>query len=332
MSRKNKLENGIERLFSSSKPSVTNDEPDVLPISGIPPAEPIASVQPAPVSEKKAVEVKPPRPRVKKPTPKTETTQPQPPADLPVEKNTIADEPSMTPAAPPTLIMETIPEKTAVEEAAVKVMPAAEKAIEPPATDMKVPANQSPAVENQASAPAVEPKAGQTEEDETAALIGDLKYADDEHLVVFRLNEQVYGVSIMVVESIIKNQAITPVPRAPFSIVGVTNLRGIVLPVINMHQRLGLEELENSPHSRIIIINKSDISAGLMVDEVLAVAKIDASSITPPSPVIYKTQTQFIKGIAKFDNRLVILLDLDKIFESIANRTGSESMKRTEKL
>ena len=331
MSRKNKLENGIERLFSTSKPSVTNGEPNVLPVSDIPPAEPEAPAQPAPVSEKKAVEAKPPRPRAKKPTPKAETAQSQPPADSPVEKPLPVDETSVTPAAPPATIMETAPEQPAVKEAPVKESPAPEKAHEPAAAETKVSAGPSAAVENQAAAPAVEPKTEQAEDEKVAALIGELQYADDEHLVVFRLNEQVYGVSIMVVESIIKNQAITPVPRAPFSIVGVTNLRGIVLPVINMHQRLGLEELEKSPHTRIIIINKSDVSAGLMVDEVLAVAKIDASSITPPSPVIYKTQTQFIKGIAKFDNHLVILLDLDKIFESIANRTGAETMKRAEK-
>lgn len=332
MSRKNKLENGIERLFSSSKPLVTNGEPNALPVSEIPPAEPEASAQSAPLIEKKAVEAKPPRPRDKKPTTKAETFQPQPPADLPVKKPLPVDETIEATAVAPVENMLTIPEQPAIVKAVVKETPAPEKALDTPAAEKKVTASQSPAVESQVPAPVVESIAGQTEDDETTALIGELKYADDEHLVIFRLNEQVYGVSIMVVESIIKNQAITPVPRAPFSIVGVTNLRGIVLPVINMHQRLELEELEHSPHTRIIIINKSDISAGLMVDEVLAVAKIDASSITPPSPVIYKTQTQFIKGIAKFDNRLVILLDLDKIFESIANRAGSESIKRTEKL
>jgi purine-binding chemotaxis protein CheW len=242
------------------------------------------------------------------------------------------EEATVSPIAPPASIIETAPEQPAVKKTAAKEMPAPEKAVETPVVETKSAANlSSPAAEIKEPAPAPTPQAEQAEAEKVASLIDDLQYADDEHLVVFRLNDQVYGVSIMVVESIIKNQAITPVPRAPFSIVGVTNLRGIVLPVINMHQRLGLEELENSPHTRIIIINKSDISAGLMVDEVLAVAKIDASSITPPSPVIYKTQTQFIKGIAKFDSRLVILLDLDKVFEAIANRAGAENMKRAEK-
>ncbi len=330
MSRKNKLENGIERLFSSSKPVITNGEPNVLPVSEIPPAEPAAPTQPTPVKEKKPVEAKPPRPQTKKPAPKAEPPQPQPPVEL--EKAPLAVEPPLAQAAPQASAAEIIPEQAAAEKPAPKETLAVEPVVELPAAKKEEAAPSQPAAENLPQAPAVEPQAEQTEEEKITSLIGELQYAEDEHLVVFRLNEQVYGVSIMVVESIIKNQSITPVPRAPFSIVGVTNLRGIVLPVINMHQRLGLEELENSPHTRIIIINKSDTSAGLMVDEVLAVAKIDASSITPPSPVIYKAQTQFIKGIAKFDGRLVILLDLDKIFESIANRTGAENMKRAEKL
>lgn len=318
MSRKNKLENGIERLFSSSKPTITNGEPQVPPPSETSPVEAAAPIEPAPISEKKPAAAKPPRPRAKTTAAKPEPIKPQPPMVKEIAAET-APQGSMAEAST----------QPAAEKPVVDQTPAAEIAVEVSPIAIKDEAAAQPAVESpEAAVDAVQ----QVVEEKVAALVDELQYEDDEHLVIFRLNDQIYGVSIMVVDGIIKTQTITPVPRAPYSIVGVTNLRGIVLPVINMHQRLGLEELENSQHSRIIIINKTDVSAGLMVDEVLAVAKIDAKSITPPSPVINKTQTQFIKGIAKFDNRLVILLDLDKIFEAIATRTTSESFKRIEKV
>jgi purine-binding chemotaxis protein CheW len=139
---------------------------------------------------------------------------------------------------------------------------------------------------------------------------------DEEHLVIFSLGRELYGVTIHAVESIIKLQAITQVPRTAGFILGVTNLRGTVVPVLDLRIRFNLPLNENTANTRIVIVNSEGSKVGIVVDEVTEVLKVSRTTIQPPPPLSTTIESSFINGIASIDNRLVILLDLEKVLAS----------------
>lgn len=139
---------------------------------------------------------------------------------------------------------------------------------------------------------------------------------DEEHLVIFSLGKELYGVAIHSVESIIKLQAITEVPHAASFILGVTNLRGTVVPVLDLRRRFNMACCENTPNTRIVIINAEGSKVGIVVDEVTEVLKVSRNSIQPPPAMSTTVESAFINGIARINNRLVILLDLEKVLAS----------------
>ncbi len=119
--------------------------------------------------------------------------------------------------------------------------------------------------------------------------------------------------SIALVESIIKIQAITRLPQAPSFVEGVTNLRGKVLPVIDLHKRFGLAERETDKNSRIIVINIHQAEVGMIVDGVSEVLTVPDGAVELAPSIATTVDSAFITGLAKLDGRLVILLDLDRI-------------------
>jgi purine-binding chemotaxis protein CheW len=133
-------------------------------------------------------------------------------------------------------------------------------------------------------------------------------------LVIFGLAKEFYGVDIATVEGIIKLQAITAVPRAPAFVEGVTNLRGEVLPVIDLRKRFGLPvDEKRGKDTRIIVVVMGGKKVGMVVDAVSEVLRVADTAIEPPSPIVTTVDSVFIRGIAKVDDRLVILLDLGQI-------------------
>jgi len=135
----------------------------------------------------------------------------------------------------------------------------------------------------------------------------------EHQLVVFELEKEFYGLDIASVESIIKMQAITIVPHAPTYIVGVTNLRGNVLPVVDLRKRFGLSEGKKTADSRIVVAHLKDIKVGMVVDAVSEVLRINDEAIEPPPPMVTTVDSAFIQSIAKLDDKLVIMLDLSKV-------------------
>lgn len=138
----------------------------------------------------------------------------------------------------------------------------------------------------------------------------------ENQLVVFDLAEEHYGVDISSVESIIKLQAITVVPRAPRFVEGVTNLRGKILPVIDLRQRFGLPAAKRTKDSRIVVVEMSGTTVGIVVDGVSEVLRVNPDSIEPPSPIVTTIDSAFIKGIAKVNDRLIILLDMGQVLNT----------------
>ena len=135
----------------------------------------------------------------------------------------------------------------------------------------------------------------------------------EEQLVVFDLANEVYGVDISRVQEIIRMQAITRVPGAPPFVEGVINLRGKIIPVIDLHRRFGLQAAQPGKSSRIVVVETEGFVIGMIVDAVSEVLRVSPTCIEPPSPIVTGIDSDYIRGIAKIEGRLVILLRLDKV-------------------
>jgi purine-binding chemotaxis protein CheW len=129
-------------------------------------------------------------------------------------------------------------------------------------------------------------------------------------IVVFELGSEHFGVSIGQVESIIKMQTITKLPHTSNFVEGVTNLRGKVLPVINLRTRFRLPAQQADKNSRIIVVSLDQTEVGMIVDQVSEVLTILEGEVEPAPAITSSVDSAFITGIAKLDERLVILLDL----------------------
>ncbi len=157
----------------------------------------------------------------------------------------------------------------------------------------------------------------------------------EKQLVVFNLADENYGVDIAAVNGIVKMQPITNVPRAPSFVEGITNLRGEVLPVIDLRKRFGLPQGEATKETRIVNVEVDGIKVGMVVDAVSEVLRVSEEDIEAPSPIITTIHSTFITGIAKVDGapdvpgRLVILLDLAKVL-SMEEQTDLQAMQRTQ--
>lgn len=135
----------------------------------------------------------------------------------------------------------------------------------------------------------------------------------EQQCVVFELDTESYGVDIAAVEGIIKMQEITRLPQAPEFLEGITNLRGSIVPVIDLRKRFGMVEQEPTRETRIVIANMGGTKVGLVVDAVSQVIRIPEDAIEPPPQMSVTINSAFIKAVAKLENELVILLDLDRV-------------------
>ncbi len=135
----------------------------------------------------------------------------------------------------------------------------------------------------------------------------------EEQLVIFELANEVYGVDISRVQEIIRMTTITRLPRAPEFVEGVINLRGKVIPVVDLKKRFGLDLSECTKSSRIVVVDVGDHTIGMVVDAVSEVLRVPTESVEPPSPVVTTIESDYIRGIAKLEGRLIILLDLNKV-------------------
>lgn len=136
----------------------------------------------------------------------------------------------------------------------------------------------------------------------------------EHHLVTFILGEE-YGVPIHQVQEIIRVSSITPVPNSPSYMEGVINLRGRVVAVLNLRKRLKLAAKDVSKTSRIIVAEVGDKVLGLLVDAVSQVIKMAPECVEPTPEEVLEVDTDFITGVGKLKNRLIILLDLERLLK-----------------
>jgi purine-binding chemotaxis protein CheW len=133
------------------------------------------------------------------------------------------------------------------------------------------------------------------------------------HLVTFLLDREGYGVPVQRVREVIRVGEITRVPQAPEHVRGVTNLRGRILPVVELRTRLGLAPAVVTPKSRIVVTEAHGRILGLLVDAVLQVTRIPADTVQPPPEDILTAQADWLAGVARRPDRLLILLELDAV-------------------
>jgi len=139
-------------------------------------------------------------------------------------------------------------------------------------------------------------------------------YSNDEiQLVIFKLGREEYGVSILQVQEIKRITDITRVPHTPDYIKGVINLRGSVLPVIDLKNRLSLPQQASTEDTRIIIVKVEDLSIGMVVDAVSEVMTISRQNIDSPEVVAGSIAANYLSGVGKMEDRLLILLNLEAI-------------------
>ncbi len=134
-------------------------------------------------------------------------------------------------------------------------------------------------------------------------------------LVGFVIGREMFGVDILMVQEIIRETPITPIPNAPDFIEGVINLRGNIIPVIDLRRRLNLRHA-GAPDGNIwiMILNVEGRVTGFIVDSVTQVLKVPANSIKPPPDIVVSgLHSQYITGVCRIDQRLLILLDFDRI-------------------
>ncbi|MEE2842558.1 MAG: chemotaxis protein CheW [Chloroflexota bacterium] len=135
----------------------------------------------------------------------------------------------------------------------------------------------------------------------------------ERQVVVFDLNEEAHGVDISQVREIIRMEEITRVPRAPEFVEGVINLRGKVNPVVDLRARFSMPSTERTDEHGIVVVDVDGQDIGMVVDAVTEVSRTPSDSIEPPSSVITTDDSEYLTGIVKTDDKLIILLDIAKV-------------------
>jgi purine-binding chemotaxis protein CheW len=137
-----------------------------------------------------------------------------------------------------------------------------------------------------------------------------------EKYVVFQIGEGHYSIPLEEVSQIIRYENVTDVPAAPPFVDGVINVGGEVIPVVNLRTRFSLDRMEISRKNRIIIVQKQDIRYGILVDGIREILDLDQDSIAPEAASVFGMKSEFVRGIIKIRDYLLVLLDIFKILST----------------
>lgn len=133
-------------------------------------------------------------------------------------------------------------------------------------------------------------------------------------VIVFSLAHEQYGVEVDKVKTIERMQPLTRVPKTPAFVKGVINLRGVVVPVIDLRGRFNLPEADYTDNSRIIIVAVKDLEVGMIVDTANDVVDVDSDAIEQPPEIVGGIRAKYLRGLAKLkDDRLLVLLNLEEV-------------------
>jgi purine-binding chemotaxis protein CheW len=177
---------------------------------------------------------------------------------------------------------------------------------------------------------------GPLPDEEPAAAPQETGGADKEaerriNLMGFRLGEEEYAVDIMRIREITPVLEMTPIPRAPGYISGVVSLRGNITPIFDPKKKIGLRQTERTHRSRIIVLNRDEEQVGIVVDAITGAATVPMGSIEPPPPVIRGHQADYISGVARDDDRMLIVMDIDAVTQVEGVRENGERVPEQER-
>ena len=132
--------------------------------------------------------------------------------------------------------------------------------------------------------------------------------------VTFSLGDEIYGIHVMQVREVLRYMDIAPVPGAPYYVLGIINLRGNVVTVIDLRLRFNLPQSEITEKTRIVVIESQSYVIGIMVDSVAEVVYLKSTEIDPAPTVGTEDSAKFIQGVSNKNDQLLILVDLNKLF------------------
>ena len=137
-----------------------------------------------------------------------------------------------------------------------------------------------------------------------------------DQLISFSMGNEDYGVDIQTVKEVIRFKEITRLPKAPAFVKGVINLRGDVIPIIDLRERFVMEQKEYTDMTRVIVVEVDGRSIGTVVDSVSHVIRIEEGQIEPPPPCVGKVSEEYIMGVGKVEEKLIVLLNINSILTS----------------
>lgn len=143
-------------------------------------------------------------------------------------------------------------------------------------------------------------------------MSNDAESFSEQQTVVFSLGNESYGIDIFRVNEIIRLREITPIPRTDAHLRGLVNLRGKTIPVVDLRARLALATADDSESTRIIVVDTEQGHVGIVVDQVREVVTLQTDQIEATPALVTDFNTEFVKGVARNDEGLITLLDLDK--------------------
>lgn len=146
----------------------------------------------------------------------------------------------------------------------------------------------------------------------TTTKAGSADVIDPEYLI-FRLGDEEYGIDILKVQEIRGCDRLTRIPNAPHFITGVTNLRGVIVPIVDLRVRFGLSDASHDSNTVVIVLNLNERVVGIVVDGVVDVLSMDMEQIKPTPDVASVLSSRYLLGLGVLDERMVILVNIDKL-------------------
>jgi purine-binding chemotaxis protein CheW len=150
-------------------------------------------------------------------------------------------------------------------------------------------------------------------------------------LISFTVGVEEYGLELLRVKEVIRMRQITWLPKAPPCVKGIINLRGDVIPIVALRERFGLASQEQTAMTRVIVVEVEGRMVGMVVDSASQVVRVPADQFDPPPPIMGDTDRSFITAVGKLDDKLIIMIDVDKILSSEEMSQIEGSLEATEK-
>jgi purine-binding chemotaxis protein CheW len=146
-------------------------------------------------------------------------------------------------------------------------------------------------------------------------------------LISFTVGAEEYGLELLRVKEVIRMRQITWLPKAPSCVKGIINLRGDVIPIVDLRDRFGLQEQEHTPRTRVIVVEVEGRPVGMVVDAASQVVRMPADQFDPPPTVMGEVSRDFITAVGKMGDKLIIMIDVDRVLsaEEMSQIAGSLS-------